>query len=108
MNIQRNKQSTSGQKHETGRLEELYWPLNRVRITVQPGGGAQLNLFLETFTPNFSHFIIRFESGQAVSIQNALFEWQLHPGPNELQIASVNQWGISGRPGILIVDWPEN
>ena len=95
-------------KHETGCLEKLYWPLNRVRITVQPGGGAQLRLFLETFTPNFSHFIIRFESGQAVSIQNGLFEWELHPGPNELEISSVNQWGISGRPAILIVDWPAN
>ena len=93
-------------KHETGCLEELYWPLNRVRITVQPGEGAQLNLFLETFTPNFSHFIIRSESGQAVSVQDGLFEWQLHQGSNELEISSVNQWGISGKRGILIVDWP--
>ena len=93
-------------KHETGCLEELYWPLNRVRITVQPGGGTQLNFFLETFTPNFSHFIIRSESGRAVSARDGLFEWQLHTGLNELHISSVNQWGISGKPGILVVDWP--
>ena len=93
-------------KHETDRLENIYWQLNRVRMAVQPVEGAQLNIFLETFTPNFSHFSVRVGSSRAVSVQDGFFDWKLHPGSNELEIASVNQWRISGRPGILIVDWP--
>jgi len=91
-------------KRETDCPEELYWPLNRVRITVQPAGGAQLNVFVETFTPNFSHFSVRVDSNRAVSVRDGFFEWELNPGLNELEISSVNQWGISGKPGILIID----
>jgi len=92
-------------KHETNRLEDLYWPLNRVRMAVQPGGDAQLNLFLETFTPNFSHFLVRYNNGHGISIQNGFYQWKLHPGLNGLEIASVNQWGIRGRPVSLEIEW---
>jgi len=95
-------------KHETGCLEDVYWQLNRVRMAVQPVEGAQLNVFLETFTPNFSHFSVRVDSSRTVSVQDGLFEWKLRPGPNALEIASVNQWGISGRPVSLVIDWPKD
>jgi len=93
-------------KRETDRVEDLYWPLNRVRLAVQPAAEAQLDLWLETFTPNFSHFRITFEDGRAVFLQSGLFQWKLHPGINGVEIAAVNQWGISGSTVNLLIDWP--
>lgn len=92
-------------KRETDRPEDLYWPLNRVRMAVQPGEGAQLDIFLETFTPNFSHFLIRYDNNREISVRNGSYQWKLHPGLNGLEIASVNQWGIRGGPVCLEIEW---
>ena len=84
-------------KYETTRLEDLYWPLNRVRMSIHPGSGETLKVYLNTFTPNFSHFLIEHDSTGIENIKTNNFTWKIDPGSNRLKVSSVNHWGIKGR-----------
>ncbi|OGG00333.1 MAG: hypothetical protein A3F83_08130 [Candidatus Glassbacteria bacterium RIFCSPLOWO2_12_FULL_58_11] len=92
-------------KNETGRLEDLYWPLDRVRLSVVPAHEGILRIFLDTFTPNFSEFEIQFGADSLVTTQKAALFWSLEPGVNRLHVRSVNQMGIRGRPVRLEIRW---
>ena len=84
-------------RYETKNLKDLYWPLNRTRVTVFPGISGQLNLELDTFTPNYSHFRLELNNITPHPLDKSRVDWHLEPGLNTLRVAAVNRWGIVGR-----------
>ncbi len=92
-------------KYETGRVEDLYWPLNQVRIMARSAGEGRLALRLDTATPNFSHFLLEGLEPEPRQAASPVLEWPLRHGINRLRVRSVNRLGISGRPAELVVEW---
>ena len=58
--------------------------------------------FLETVTPNFSHFLVRRDGGDWQKEQGPL-NWKLAAGENQLEVRAVNAFGRSGRVSSLRV-----
>ena len=82
----------------TNRRADFYPTLNQTRFALSdsemPGA---LDVFLETETPNFSVFQVRFD--EAPWVETACrFDWELHPGLNVMRVRSVN---TCGREGIV-------
>jgi hypothetical protein len=92
-------------RNETDDLKDLYWPLNRTRVTVVPGVSDQLSLRFDTFTPNFSHFLLGLDNSPPNRLDNSRIDWRLKPGLNMLRVAAVNRWGIVGRDVHIEIEW---
>ncbi|MEA2064201.1 MAG: hypothetical protein U9P14_10915, partial [Gemmatimonadota bacterium] len=87
-------------RYETSRLADLYWPLNRTRLSVYPEDERHLEVFLDTFTPNFSHFNLTLNSAvgsEVREVKKNKIKWRLEPGLNILQVAAVNDRAVEGR-----------
>ncbi len=55
----------------------------------------KINVSLQTLTPNFKQYEIQTDGGVwRPSADN--FLWSVHPGPNRLEVRTVNQFGING------------
>jgi hypothetical protein len=61
-----------------------------------------LQVTLYTFTPNFSHFLGRFNEGEWRRADHQ-FRWQLQPGDNALEVMAVNKFGRWGMPTRIVV-----
>ncbi len=82
---------------QTSRPEDFYWSVNQTRLYLQATAASHiLQLDLETVTPNFSHFLVRLDDGEWEECKASL-QWELHPGPNQLAVRSVNVFGKQGR-----------
>lgn len=96
--------------NETNRIEDLYWSLNQVYITIVNYNVLRdkivLTLYLDTLTPNFEKFSIRLNGGKDIvnTIQPA-FEWKLHKGLNSLKVTPINKFGIEGKPTIISISY---
>ncbi|MGI6250383.1 MAG: transglutaminase domain-containing protein [Anaerolineaceae bacterium] len=85
-----------------GSIDEFYQTLNQVAIDWKSREIDNiLDLKVSTVTPNFDHFVWRFDNGQWNKGLNHVFTWQLHPGENRFEIAAVNAAGRTGRSSIL-------
>lgn len=84
-------------KYETSRKEDLYWPLNEVRLRLHPLEGGRFRVKLDTFTPNFSHYQIWRDSQPEVHLDGPAFDWRPHPGRNYLAVRAVNDMGRAGK-----------
>ncbi|MBN2288304.1 MAG: hypothetical protein JXQ83_03155 [Candidatus Glassbacteria bacterium] len=92
-------------RYETAEAKDLYWPLNRTRVSVLPAGAGCLTVLLETFTPNFSHFRLAEGDNPTRKLQAGVFEWRLRPGLNLLRVAAVNRWEVAGREAVIEIEW---
>ncbi|HUU28545.1 MAG TPA: hypothetical protein VM123_12110 [archaeon] len=92
-------------KNKTNCVEDLYWPLNRMKIFIQPAENAGLNLSFATVTPNFSHFLVRLDDFGPEMVKESRFSWKLKYGSNLLKVSAVNSWGIEGRPIVVEIQW---
>jgi hypothetical protein len=83
---------------ETGNKEELYFPLNVTSLNIikEQSSKDRIHLFLSTFTPNFSHYIIRVDNKKLIKQTNSTVVWNIHRGQNKIQIQSVNSLGVKG------------
>lgn len=83
---------------ETSNAEQLYFLLNVVSLSIKKEKStiAQICLTLDTFTPNFSNFIIRFDDDEPFIYKNHELFWGLHKGKNKLEVYSVNNLGVKG------------
>jgi len=96
--------------NEAKRIEDLYWPLNHVHISLL---GCQLSadkvimkLRFNTVTPNFDRFEIKLDKAKAVYYNyNSTFEWELSKGANTFSAASVNRFGLKGRASIISINY---
>ena len=83
--------------NHTERPGDLYWTVNRAKIHLQQGDSDdQLQVLLETETPNLEGFEIRADNG-AWEDREAAFDWPLHSGENRLSVRPVNAFGRRGE-----------
>lgn len=83
----------------TRNQEELYFPINAVSLMVDPvssSKGSNLHLILDTFTPNFSHFLVQVDGGESTVTARSTYDWHLHSGTNMINIKAVNILGVEG------------
>jgi hypothetical protein len=83
---------------QTARPSDFYWSVNQTRLylhaTDQPD---VLRIDLEHTAPNFSHYLVKIDSGEWQEESAAPLSWNLHQGDNELAALSVNLFGRMGR-----------
>jgi hypothetical protein len=91
---------------ETRNPEELYFPLNIVslRIDKENSSRSRLELLMDTFTPNFSYFLIQIDGRDKFEQDKPGFTWKIHPGRNSLRCQSVNSLGVKGPVSEVIFD----
>lgn len=76
---------------------DFYWGVNQTRLYLQAGErSGELQVEVETATPNFSHFLVQVDGG-AWKEETAPLRWQLHEGENALSVRSANSFGRQGR-----------
>jgi len=74
---------------------DLYWTLNTARLHIWPAGD-ELEIRVETQTPNFARFEREVDAGEWERSPEGL-TWRLHEGENALSVRPVCAFG---RPGI--------
>lgn len=84
----------------TRNKEEIYFPINTVSLKADASGLSKgmIRLFLDTFTPDFSHFLVRVDGAEPVLVTRSTYDWNLHSGTNIINVRAVNILGVKG-PG---------
>ncbi len=81
----------------TNRSADFNPPLNRSELTLSetetPG---VLRVDIDTVTPFFEAFVIRFDDGGPVESASQPIEWPLHEGLNRLRVRARNNAGVMG------------
>ncbi|MFC1606623.1 transglutaminase-like domain-containing protein [Candidatus Latescibacterota bacterium] len=81
----------------TNRVQDFNYPLNQSVLTVSESGSPGiLRVDVDTVTPNFDSFVIRYEEGEWRDISTTQFDWSLHEGLNTLCVRVKNKAGILG------------
>ena len=83
---------------ETYSKEELYFPINVTSIALNQlqSEGETLEIVLDTFTPNFSHFLLQIDNKPPIVTEDLYYKWILHEGANEFKVRSVNTFYVKG------------
>ena len=82
---------------QSSRAADFYWSVNQTRIYLVAGEKRlELEVQLETVTPNFAHYLVKIDEGTWRESQGPL-TWKLAPGENGLAVRSVNVFGKMGR-----------
>ena len=82
---------------QTSRVGDAYWSVNQTRIYLAATGETGvLQVDLDTVTPNFDHYLVRFDDGEWEPRQAPL-SWKLQAGGNALAVRGVNAFGRAGR-----------
>jgi len=88
----------------TNRTQDFNFPLNQSELTLsetdQPG---VLRVDVDTVTPCFETFLIRFDEGEIQEISASSFEWMLHEGLNRLRVRVRNTAGVPGPESSVTV-----
>jgi len=88
----------------TDRCQDFNYPLNQSDLTVseyeQPG---ILRVDVDTYTPCFETFVVRFDNAEWEEISGTSFEWRLHEGLNELFVRTRNTVGVLGPASYVSV-----
>lgn len=90
----------------TNDVKDLYWSINSTRIYINPDvyikgqKGNNMEIFLDTFTPNFSSFYISAD-GKEWAKSPARFVWRLSSGENVLKVRAGNKYRHYGAISVL-------
>ncbi|MHB9028031.1 MAG: hypothetical protein ACYC9O_04640 [Candidatus Latescibacterota bacterium] len=88
----------------TSRLQDFNPPLNQSELTVSETNRADaLRIDVDTETPGFKAFMVRFDNGEWKENPASSFEWPLHEGPNTLRVRTVNTAGVPGPESVVNV-----
>ncbi|MDD4979760.1 MAG: transglutaminase-like domain-containing protein [Candidatus Omnitrophica bacterium] len=89
---------SKGRAAITNEQKDIYFPLNVTTIGLErtKGGNFGFNIFLNTFTPNFSHYIVSVDEKQKETTESNSIGWVLHKGKNAFKVTSVNKFGVKG------------
>jgi hypothetical protein len=71
-----------------------YFPINQSALTLTPEGAA-IPVAIKTMTPNFKTYLARTDAGEWKPTSES-FTWTPHPGPNRLEVKTVNLFGVEG------------
>ena len=90
-------------KQKTDNINDFYWTLNQTEIWVKSHDPSKNNIHLafKTITPNFSHYEITVDDSQQITSTSSFFNWNLHPGNNNILVRSINKFGIKGIPSTV-------
>jgi len=89
---------------QTTREADFYWSVNQTRIYLQATKSkGELLVDFDHTTPNFSHFVVRFDDSDAWEQCEAPMTWTLGKGENKLAVRSVNAFARQGRISRAIV-----
>lgn len=93
-------------KTEVDNYDYLYWDMNRTHMSFsdssQPGDG--INVYLETNTPNYSHFEIKIDGIRTLKLEGNKFLWPIHKGDNIIEVRSVNSYNLKGIPSFVVLN----
>jgi hypothetical protein len=88
------------------RPQDIDWDLNWTRIHLcRTAKAGELQVDLETLTPNLEHLEIADAGGSAWKRTPTAFTWKLQAGKNVLKARGVNAWGRAGKPAEVTVEW---
>jgi len=95
-NMVTNSITWGGSKHRA--IRDFYFPLNVTAVKLERMNNVSIgfNIFLNTFTPNFSHFVVYIDEKSKDVTGDDHLVWILHKGKNYFNVASVNKFGIKG------------
>ncbi len=82
----------------TSNIDEFYWSINRTEILCSKYEGKYIQLFFQTYTPNFKCFRIIIDNSTETVIDTEEYSWALHSGKNILSVKAENQHDIKGVP----------
>lgn len=90
-------------KTKVSNQNNLYWHLHRVCIMFSDSDRSRkaVSLYLDTVTPNFSHFEVLVNSEPVKKFSSSSFLWQLRHGENRLSVCSVDTAGRKGTESRL-------
>jgi hypothetical protein len=76
---------------------DMYPPLNITTFYLEKiENNIGFNVFLNTFTPNFSHFIVNIDEKEKKIESDDSISWMLHKDKNHFNVVSVNKFGVKG------------
>jgi hypothetical protein len=83
---------------------DFHWTLNQTVIYLQQGEQSNtLDVLLDTMTPNFETYLVRFDNGDWAE-QPEAFVWSLHKGDNTLRAKTRNFFGALGIESLVRVE----
>lgn len=89
---------------QTDRPRDLWPDLNKVHVDITSAfGNDRLFLRFETYTPNFSHFVVDVDDTGWKEVGDR-WTWLLQSGRNELRVRAVNKLGAKGKPSWFVIN----
>lgn len=91
--------------YQSAHARDFYWTLNQAQVflsaTDKP---AELAVRLDTVTPNFAGYKVRFDGGEWKD-SGAGFTWTLHAGTNSLEAKPVNAFQLDGITSTVKIEY---
>jgi hypothetical protein len=92
----------------TSRIGDFEWALNEVKVDLavvtQPGASVVIEARFDTMTPSFSHYRLAVDGAETEMVGDT-YRWELRPGRNALDVASVNAIGRAGFPSTFVLNY---
>ncbi len=88
----------------TNRENDLYWILNGVDFSAETIAPGKLRIWMDTFSPKFSHFEV-IANGEVESVETRSLDWALVAGRNELTMRVVDKMGNLGPRSHLTLNY---
>jgi len=81
---------------------DCYFPIGQAAMTLV-ADGDQIKVTLQTMSPNFREFQVRFDGGQWRASGDHI-DWPVRAGSNRLDARTINQFGVTGPISTVRVD----
>ncbi len=91
--------------YQSSHARDFYWTANHAQIFLSATADrAELRVELDTVTPNFASYEVRFDGGEWKPCGSD-FSWTLHPGTNSLEVKPVNKFGLGGITSVVKIEY---
>lgn len=100
--------NNKGIARETKDEGRINFPVNVSALALKghktgPDNAIILEVGVNTFTPNFSHFLISMDNQQPYAQKEYALFWPLHEGTNILRVKSVNKFSVQGVESEIVL-----
>jgi hypothetical protein len=91
--------------YQSSHPRDFYWTINRAQVFLSATGmPAKLRVLLDTVTPNFAAYLVRFDGGDWTE-SGPDFHWALHSGTNTLEVKPANKFQAEGIPSLIRLEY---
>ncbi|MBC8002628.1 MAG: hypothetical protein H7X97_08580 [Opitutaceae bacterium] len=80
-----------------------YFAIGQAALSLSVEDG-KIRASLQTLTPNFKRFEVRFDGGEWKASDDA-FNWNVHAGQNWLEARTLNKFGVAGPISTAVLDF---